>query len=57
MGGIEIAAASLGVINVTLVVRRSTWNYPFGIAMVSLYFFVFWERSSTPTRSCKSSSW
>lgn len=43
MGGIEIAAALLGVINVTLVVRRSTWNYPFGIAMVSLYFFVFWE--------------
>ncbi|NUS99736.1 MAG: nicotinamide mononucleotide transporter [Sphingomonas sp.] len=43
MGGIEIAAALLGVINVLLVVRRSTWNYPFGIAMVSLYFFVFWE--------------
>ena len=43
MGGIEIAAALLGVINVLLVVRRSIWNYPFGIAMVSLYFFVFWE--------------
>jgi len=43
VGGIEIAAALLGVINVLLVVRRSTWNYPFGIAMVSLYFFVFWE--------------
>ena len=43
MGDLEIAAAVLGVINVTLVVRRSTWNYPFGIAMVSLYFFVFWE--------------
>lgn len=43
MGGLEIAAALLGVINVVLVVRRSTWNYPFGIAMVSLYFFVFWE--------------
>ena len=43
MGGLEIAAALLGVINVTLVVRRSTWNYPFGIVMVSLYFFVFWE--------------
>ena len=43
MGGIEIAAALLGVINVSLVVRRSTWNYPFGIAMVSLYFFVFWD--------------
>ena len=43
MGGIEIAAALLGVINVVLVVRRSIWNYPFGIAMVSLYFFVFWD--------------
>lgn len=43
MGGIEIAAALLGVINVLLVVRRSVWNYPFGIAMVALYFFVFWE--------------
>jgi nicotinamide mononucleotide transporter len=41
MGGIEIAAALLGVINVVLVVRRSVWNYPFGIAMVTLYFFVF----------------
>ena len=43
MGGLEIAAALLGVTNVALVVRRTTWNYPFGIAMVSLYFFVFWE--------------
>lgn len=43
MGEIEIAAALLGVINVLLVVRRSVWNYPFGIAMVTLYFFVFWE--------------
>ena len=42
MGGIEIAAALLGVITVLLVVRRSVWNYPFGIAMVALYFFVFW---------------
>ena len=42
MGGIEIAAAVLGVVNVLLVVRRSTWNYPFGIVMVALYFFVFW---------------
>lgn len=40
---IEVAAAILGVINVVLVVRRSTWNYPFGIASVSLYFFVFGE--------------
>ena len=43
MGGLEIAAAMLGVVNVLLVVRRSIWNYPFGIAMVALYFFVFWD--------------
>jgi nicotinamide mononucleotide transporter len=43
MGGIEIVAAALGVINVLLVVRRSSWNYPFGIVMVALYFFVFWN--------------
>ena len=43
MGAIEVAAALLGVINVLLVVRRSVWNYPFGIVMVSLYFFVFWD--------------
>ena len=41
MGALEIVAAVLGVINVVLVVRRSTWNYPFGIVMVALYFFVF----------------
>ena len=43
MGPLEYVAAGLGVINVALVVRRSVWNYPFGIAMVSLYFFVFLE--------------
>ena len=41
MSSLEIIAALLGVANVLLVVRRSTWNYPFGIAMVTLYFFVF----------------
>ena len=43
MNSLEVIAALLGVANVTLVVRRSVWNYPFGIAMVSLYFFVFWD--------------
>ncbi|HEX6218151.1 MAG TPA: nicotinamide riboside transporter PnuC [Sphingomicrobium sp.] len=43
MGEIEIIAAGLGVVTVLLVVLRSIWNYPFGIAMVSLYFFVFWD--------------
>lgn len=40
---IEWVAAALGLINVVLVARRSLWNYPFGIAMVALYFFVFFE--------------
>ena len=43
MNELEWLAAALGVINVTLVVRRSVWNYPFALAMVSLYFFVFFE--------------
>src|SRR6476646_6664105 len=43
MSWLEWVAAGLGVINVFLVVRRSVWNYPFGLAMVALYFFVFFE--------------
>lgn len=41
---IEIAAAVLGLINVTLVVRRSLWNYPFALAMVTLYGWIFWDQ-------------
>lgn len=41
MEPIEIAAVLLGLINVTLVVRRSIWNYPFGLAMVALYAWIF----------------
>lgn len=41
MNWLEWVAAGLGVINVGLLVRRSIWNYPFGLAMVTLYFFVF----------------
>lgn len=40
---VEYAAALLGVANVVLVVRRSVWNYPFALAMVTLYLFVFWD--------------
>jgi nicotinamide mononucleotide transporter len=43
MSEVEWVAAGLGVINVALVVRRSVWNYPFGLLMVALYFFVFLE--------------
>ena len=38
---IEWLAVALGIINVGLLVRRSIWNYPFGIAMVCLYFVIF----------------
>lgn len=41
MNELEWIAAALGLLNVGLLVRRSVWNYPFGIAMVCLYFFVF----------------
>ena len=43
MNALEWIAAGLGVVNVALVVRRSVWNYPFALAMVGLYFFVFYE--------------
>jgi nicotinamide mononucleotide transporter len=41
MSPIEIVAFLLGVANVALVVRRSLWNYPFGLLMVILYGWIF----------------
>jgi nicotinamide mononucleotide transporter len=43
MNWVEIIATLLGLVNVTLVVTRSVWNYPFGLAMVTLYAFVFYD--------------
>ena len=43
MSPLELAAVLLGVVNVTLVVRRSLWNYPFGLVMVALYAIIFRE--------------
>jgi len=40
---VEPLAALLVLANVALVVRRSLWNYAFGIAAVGLYAFVFLE--------------
>ena len=37
----EWIAAFLGLVTIILVVRRSSWNYPFALAMVALYFFEF----------------
>ena len=41
MNPLEIVAVALGLANITLLVRRSIWNYPFGMAMVALYFLIF----------------
>lgn len=41
MSGLEIAAVLFGIANIVLLIRRSVWNYPFAIAMVSLYFIIF----------------
>ena len=43
MNSVEWIAAALGFATVALVVLRSVVNYPFALAMVSLYFFVFWD--------------
>ena len=41
MNGIEIVATLLRLANIVLLVRRSIWNYPFGLLMVALYAHVF----------------
>jgi nicotinamide mononucleotide transporter len=41
MSAVEIIAALLGVANIALLVRRSIWNYPFGMASVAFYVVVF----------------
>jgi nicotinamide mononucleotide transporter len=43
MNPLEIIAVALGIANVGLLVRRSIWNYPFGMAMVTLYCVIFWQ--------------
>jgi nicotinamide mononucleotide transporter len=41
---LEWVAAGIGVINVALLIFRTVWNFPFGIASVAFYIFVFWEK-------------
>ncbi|HNW17687.1 MAG TPA: nicotinamide riboside transporter PnuC [Sphingorhabdus lacus] len=41
MSLIELAAVLLGLANIVLIIRRSVWNFPVAVAMVSLYFFIF----------------
>lgn len=44
MDWLEPVAVALGLANIALLVRRSIWNFPFGIAMVSLYAVIFFEK-------------
>ena len=40
---VELIAAACGFANVILIIRRSLWNYPFGIIMVILYAYIFYD--------------
>ncbi len=40
---LETIAFLLGVANIVLLARRSIWNFPFGLAMVAVYFVIFRE--------------
>lgn len=44
MDALEIVAALLGVANILLLVRRSVWNYAFGLAMVALFAPIFFKK-------------
>lgn len=44
MNPLEILAVACGLANISLLVRRSIWNFPFGIAMVALYSVIFYEK-------------
>ncbi len=43
MNWLELLASILGVISVWFVVKRNIWAFPIGIAMVILYFFIFYK--------------
>ncbi|HEX8486799.1 nicotinamide riboside transporter PnuC [Sphingomonas sp.] len=43
MGTLEAIAFVLGIVTIVLVVRRSVWNFPFGIVMVAVSAVVFFD--------------
>lgn len=40
---LEAVATAFGLVNIALLVRRSIWNYPFGLVMVALYARIFFD--------------
>ena len=43
MSGLELFAATLGVIAVWLTVKQNPWSWPIGLVMVLLYSWIFFE--------------
>jgi nicotinamide mononucleotide transporter len=43
MSIIEVIAVVLGIANILLVARRSIWNFPVALVMVTLYARIFWD--------------
>lgn len=43
MSAIEWLASALLLINLALIMVRSIWNYPFALAAVTLFAFIFWD--------------
>lgn len=41
---LEPLAVAFGLANIVLLVRRSIWNFPFAVAMVSLYAVIFFQQ-------------
>ncbi len=41
---LEWVAAGIGLVNIALLIFRTAWNFPFGIASVAIYIFIFWEK-------------
>lgn len=44
MPSLEPIAVVFGLANITLLIRRSIWNFPFAIAMVTLYAIIFFQQ-------------
>lgn len=41
MSSLELVAVGFGLLNIVLLVRRSIWNFPAAVVMVSLYLVIF----------------
>ena len=43
MSVLEFIAALFGVLNIVLIVKRSVWNFPAALVMVTLTAIVLWD--------------